>query len=208
MLRIPCPWCGLRDEVEFHYGGQAHIARPSEPEALSDEEWADYLYMRDNPKGVLAERWVHAAGCRRWSRSASRRNGRRAGGSRRRDAPELLASSQMASFVTHLRATYDVIVIDTAPLAAGVDALTLAALAGNLLMVLRLGKTDRVMAEAKLEILRRLPLRLLGAVLNDVRDGSEYSAYAYYMDGYALTNEPLFRPLAAVKKPARPPTPG
>jgi sarcosine oxidase, subunit delta len=66
MLRIPCPWCGVRDETEFHYGGQAHIARPECPETLTDAEWADYLFMRDNPKGEFAERWMHAAGCRRW----------------------------------------------------------------------------------------------------------------------------------------------
>ena len=66
MLRITCPWCGPREEIEFHCGGQAHIARPKDPDALSDEEWADYLFMRDNPKGLFAERWVHSAGCRRW----------------------------------------------------------------------------------------------------------------------------------------------
>ena len=66
MLRIPCPWCGVRDETEFRYGGQAHIARPEAPDALTDEAWADFLFMRDNPKGELAERWVHSAGCRRW----------------------------------------------------------------------------------------------------------------------------------------------
>ena len=125
-----------------------------------------------------------------------------ASGTRRRDAPELLGSAAMADLVTSLRSTYDVIVLDTAPLGAGVDALALAKLAGNLLMVLRLGRTDRELAEAKLEILRRLPLRLLGAVLNDVRDESEYRAYAYYMDGYGLTNEPLFRPLAGGKQGA------
>ena len=66
MLLIPCPWCGPRDEVEFHYGGEAHIVRPEHPDALDDAAWADYLYMRANPKGALAERWVHSAGCRRW----------------------------------------------------------------------------------------------------------------------------------------------
>jgi sarcosine oxidase, subunit delta len=66
MLLIPCPWCGPRDEVEFHYGGEAHIARPAEPAALDDKAWADYLFMRRNPKGPFAERWVHNAGCRRW----------------------------------------------------------------------------------------------------------------------------------------------
>jgi sarcosine oxidase, subunit delta len=66
MLRIPCPWCGIRDETEFRYGGQAHIKRPEDPDALLDAEWAEYLFMRDNPKGAFAERWVHSVGCRRW----------------------------------------------------------------------------------------------------------------------------------------------
>jgi sarcosine oxidase subunit delta len=66
MLLISCPWCGPRDETEFAYGGEAHIVRPAAPDRLSDAEWAEYLFMRDNPKGALAERWVHAQGCRRW----------------------------------------------------------------------------------------------------------------------------------------------
>ena len=66
MLLIPCPWCGPRDEIEFRYGGEAHIARPADPDALSDAQWADYLFMRGNPKGRFRERWMHAHGCRRW----------------------------------------------------------------------------------------------------------------------------------------------
>ena len=66
MLLIPCPWCGPRDEIEFRYGGQAGLAYPADPDALSDEEWADFLFMRDNPKGPFAERWYHVHGCRRW----------------------------------------------------------------------------------------------------------------------------------------------
>ncbi|MFJ3891687.1 sarcosine oxidase subunit delta family protein [Streptomyces sp. NPDC090083] len=66
MLLIPCPWCGPRDEAEFHYGGQAHVAYPETPSELTDEEWARYLFFRANPKGPFAERWSHAAGCRRW----------------------------------------------------------------------------------------------------------------------------------------------
>lgn len=66
MLRIDCPWCGAREEIEFHCGGQAHIVRPADPAALDDAGWAEYLFMRDNNKGVFAERWVHSAGCRRW----------------------------------------------------------------------------------------------------------------------------------------------
>ncbi|MGW4873482.1 sarcosine oxidase subunit alpha family protein [Streptomyces chartreusis] len=66
MLLIPCPWCGPRDEAEFHYGGQAHVPYPQDPASLSDEEWARYLFFRDNTKGPFAERWSHASGCRRW----------------------------------------------------------------------------------------------------------------------------------------------
>ncbi|MGQ7792865.1 sarcosine oxidase subunit delta [Faunimonas sp. B44] len=66
MFLIRCPYCGERDLSDFAYGGEAHIARPSEPEGLSDAEWAGYVFMRSNPKGVLAERWNHQAGCRRW----------------------------------------------------------------------------------------------------------------------------------------------
>jgi len=66
MFLIQCPYCGEREESEFHQGGEAHIARPKNPGKLSDEEWSEYLFMRKNTKGVFLERWVHRHGCRRW----------------------------------------------------------------------------------------------------------------------------------------------
>ena len=69
MLKIPCPWCGSRPETEFQNGGEAHIARPADPSAATEAEWADYLFMRTNPKGWHRERWNHAQGCRRWFNS-------------------------------------------------------------------------------------------------------------------------------------------
>ncbi|WP_309081283.1 sarcosine oxidase subunit delta [Zhihengliuella sp.] len=66
MLMIPCPDCGPRDETEFGYGGQAHVAYPEDPNQLSDREWGEYLFYRENTRGLFAERWVHTAGCRRW----------------------------------------------------------------------------------------------------------------------------------------------
>jgi len=66
MLRIPCPWCGERDESEFTYGGEATVVRPQDPSAASDAEWADYLFYRENLKGPHRERWVHTYGCRQW----------------------------------------------------------------------------------------------------------------------------------------------
>ena len=55
MLIIQCPYCGERPEIEFHHGGEAHIGRPVDPGALTDAEWADYLYNRTNPKGLRSE---------------------------------------------------------------------------------------------------------------------------------------------------------
>jgi heterotetrameric sarcosine oxidase delta subunit len=66
VLLIRCPWCGPRDETEFRYGGQAHLPYPADADALDDAAWAEYLFMRDNPKGPWAERWCHSSGCRRW----------------------------------------------------------------------------------------------------------------------------------------------
>ncbi len=66
MLLIECPHCGGRAQTEFAYFGEAHIVRPEEPGALSDAEWAEYLFLRKNPKGVHCERWMHAHGCRRF----------------------------------------------------------------------------------------------------------------------------------------------
>ena len=66
MLLITCPHCGPRAELEFSYGGEAHIARPTDPSGLDDEDWATFLYMRSNPKGVHGERWRHLHGCGRF----------------------------------------------------------------------------------------------------------------------------------------------
>ncbi len=64
MLRIPCPYCGTRDESEFRFGGESHVERPGLE--VSDAEWADYLFNRKNPKGLHYERWCHTYGCSQW----------------------------------------------------------------------------------------------------------------------------------------------
>ena len=53
MFVINCPYCGERDHQEFKAGGEAHIERPKQPTELSDDEWAEYLFMRKNIKGCL-----------------------------------------------------------------------------------------------------------------------------------------------------------
>jgi sarcosine oxidase, subunit delta len=67
MIQIHCPYCGeTRPEVEFSYGGEAHIARPLDPSKLNDQEWEEFLFVRRNPRGPHAERWRHIHGCGRF----------------------------------------------------------------------------------------------------------------------------------------------
>ena len=66
MLLIDCPHCGPRAQIEFTYGGDATAARPPDPDALEINEWLDFVYLRENPRGPHVEWWHHAAGCRRW----------------------------------------------------------------------------------------------------------------------------------------------
>ena len=67
MLVIHCPYCDeQRAELEFAYAGQAHIARPADPSAMSDEDWQFYLFIRANPRGRHQERWRHIHGCGRF----------------------------------------------------------------------------------------------------------------------------------------------
>ena len=63
MLRIPCPWCGLRDETEFRYRGDASRRRPAADADAS--AFHAYVYERGNPLGWHLEWWLHTGGCRR-----------------------------------------------------------------------------------------------------------------------------------------------
>jgi tyrosine-protein kinase Etk/Wzc len=111
-------------------------------------------------------------------------------GTRTSHAPEHLGSESMAQLMGTLRTEYDVIIVDSAPLAAGIDALALGTVTGNMLLVVRGGRTNRELAEAKLDVVERLPIRLLGAVINAARMDASDRYYAYYLEGYELTDEP------------------
>jgi sarcosine oxidase subunit delta len=65
MLILTCPACGLAvEETELAPGGEAHLTRVG-PEG-SDDAFEGYMFLRDNPRGVVFERWRHAHGCGKW----------------------------------------------------------------------------------------------------------------------------------------------
>ena len=59
MQLFTCPFCGPRDEREFHFMAEAGKTRPDTRQPMSDAEWATYLYARQNPKGASREVWMH-----------------------------------------------------------------------------------------------------------------------------------------------------
>ena len=63
MLRIRCPWCGERDEIEFRYRGDASVSRPAADAPLA--EFNAYVYERENACGWHLEWWLHVGGCRK-----------------------------------------------------------------------------------------------------------------------------------------------
>jgi heterotetrameric sarcosine oxidase delta subunit len=63
MILLECPNCGARNASEFRYGGE--VSRRPGPDP-TPAEWAEYVYLRDNPLGVLREWWYHRAGCGLW----------------------------------------------------------------------------------------------------------------------------------------------
>lgn len=109
-------------------------------------------------------------------------------GSRCHDAPELVGSPAMLELLARLRSAYQVILVDSPPLGSGVDPYTLGTVTGNMLLVLRTGTTNRDLTRTKLAMLDDLPIRLLGAVLNDVRPGGMYGYYSY-LPGYGTVDE-------------------
>ncbi len=109
-------------------------------------------------------------------------------GRRRRNGPELLAGEGMVNLLRELRGQFDAVICDSAPLGAGIDPFALGVASGAMLIVLRTGETDRKLAQAKLEVLDRMPVRILGTVLNDIGENPQFRYY-YYLEGYgALEN--------------------
>jgi succinoglycan biosynthesis transport protein ExoP len=108
-------------------------------------------------------------------------------GTRLHHGPEMLGSARMSELMAQLKTAFNVILVDSPPLGAGIDPFVLGAATGHMVLVLRSGETDRAMAEEKLKLVDRLPIRLLGAVLNDV--DTNQAGYKYYSYVYGYTAE-------------------
>jgi polysaccharide biosynthesis transport protein len=110
-------------------------------------------------------------------------------GRRRPNSPELLTSAALPKLVAELRSRFDIVLFDTPPLNAGIDAFAVGTAVGSLVMVFRAGRTQKKLAAAKLLLIDRLPIQLIGAVLNAVQLDGEFQYYGYAA-GYGYTDQP------------------
>jgi len=95
---------------------------------------------------------------------------------------ELLDSAPMDALLQQLKSDFDVVILDAPPLAAGADALVLGRRSDKVVVVLRAGETDQVLARTKLELIGNVDVPIVGAVLNAVPTSSHY--YPYYANYY------------------------
>ena len=58
----------LATEIELVEGLTAK--RPQLGKEISDKEWDDFVYLRNNPRGKHSELWHHVAGCRQWFKAS------------------------------------------------------------------------------------------------------------------------------------------
>jgi polysaccharide biosynthesis transport protein len=85
------------------------------------------------------------------------------------ERPErMLSSPALPEVIERLRAAYDYVLIDTAPLLAVTDAVVLSALADGCVLVARYGRTRRAELAEAVERMARLNAKVLGAVLTRV----------------------------------------
>jgi capsular exopolysaccharide synthesis family protein len=110
-------------------------------------------------------------------------------GSRDRNPPALLGAPAFVNLLDDCSNDFDVILVDSPPLGAGVDALLLAKGTGNLVIVLRTGQSRGDVARIKLDVLSRVTTRVLGAILTDARSSIEYMPHSYSLPGYEASWE-------------------
>jgi methylglutamate dehydrogenase subunit B len=65
-MMIQCPHCGSRPVEEFTFLGDARPRRPASNDPSTMDQWFEYVYLRDNPRGVFDEYVHHSSGCRSW----------------------------------------------------------------------------------------------------------------------------------------------
>ncbi len=90
---------------------------------------------------------------------------------------DILGSGKMEQVIGALKERADIILFDAPPVVAVTDAAVLGTKVDGVLLVVSAGRTRRDHAERAKELLERVHIRILGAVLNETRLGATLSGY-------------------------------
>lgn len=118
---------------------------------------------------------------------------------------ELLASSRMLDLLEKLKAHADAVIFDSPPVTAVVDATVLSTLADGVLLVVRVGRTQKDTAQRALKLLRDVNAHVLGAVVDGVADSRQgYYYTSSYGYNFSSNGAPARRQPSASKPGAKP----
>jgi capsular exopolysaccharide synthesis family protein len=95
------------------------------------------------------------------------------------DPTKLLSSKKMRDIMEQFRQNFDLVIYDTPPLLGLADSSLLAAHTAGIVLVVRIGKTDRSILMQALDALKTSRAAVLGMVINGVKTSTD-PAYGYY----------------------------
>jgi capsular exopolysaccharide synthesis family protein len=97
------------------------------------------------------------------------------------NSTELLGSDAVRSILLRATQAYDIVILDSPPVLATADASILGSIADGVLLIIRMGATDRNDGRRALQRLKLVGARVLGTVLNDP-DNVLGSSHEYYYE--------------------------
>ena len=97
---------------------------------------------------------------------------------------ELLGSNKMIQLVERLEKEWDIILFDSPPLVAVTDATMVSKAIDKIIIVVKVGSTDKKAFEHTIQNLTNVGAPIGGIVLNAVTQNNSYGSYYYYYQYY------------------------
>lgn len=114
--------------------------------------------------------------------------------------PDLLGSPRMINLITDLRAQFDTIILDTAPILSAADTLALQEAIDGTVIVMDARRTGTRTLERTLAALRRVSARPMGIVLTkDRKRAGVYGSRAYRADAEGVDDIVATEPVTAIE---------
>jgi polysaccharide biosynthesis transport protein len=101
---------------------------------------------------------------------------------------EILASNKMSELIRKLEQNFDFVLYDTPPIIAVTDPVLLSKKVGNVVLIIRFGKTSRHLVRDSLNRLKHVNSQVIGVVFNGMERSKGYGYYkydySYYQNSY------------------------